>query len=211
MKVFSTSLVIIICILFCKPFIQSIYGLGMSFSFSKYFTVSFVIAFLFFLKSSSSNLVWLSTFRHELVHAIVALLCLKKVDSFNANQSGNGHITYFGRGNILITLSPYFLPIFSIVTLGVYMVASITSNPIILILLGIVLAFEVRSFLSDTKGHQPDLNQNGVYFSMCFIVMMNLMISSTIFYKIANKKNSAIYTFYANVKSEISWAVRKIN
>ncbi len=59
---------------------------------------------------------WLATFMHELSHALVALLFLRRIRSFVVTARRGGQVRHsegFGgeTGNLLILLAPYYLPV----------------------------------------------------------------------------------------------------
>jgi hypothetical protein len=62
----------------------------------------------------------ISTFEHELTHAIVALLFFRKVSNFIVTNGQGGSVSHSGKfggkfGSLNITLAPYFLPTFTFI------------------------------------------------------------------------------------------------
>jgi len=62
----------------------------------------------------------ISTFEHELTHAIVALLFFRKVSNFVVTNGQGGSVSHSGNfggkfGSLNITLAPYFLPTFTLI------------------------------------------------------------------------------------------------
>jgi hypothetical protein len=133
-------------------------------------------------------------FGHEVTHALwVKLFGGKVADQFHVSLEG-GHVLT-DRVNTWIVLSPYFFPIFSILS-GTLYGALLLSGKIIdlingredlypstasfqwlfLVVLGCTLAFHLAfTFLLVTKS-QPDLHYGGTFFSLTVIYLINLLI-----------------------------------
>jgi hypothetical protein len=65
---------------------------------------------------------WFTTFDHELTHALMALLFLRRIRRFIVSSKNGGYVGYSGGfggefGNLIITAAPYFLPTFSIIAI----------------------------------------------------------------------------------------------
>jgi len=76
-----------------------------------------LILYLFFIKKYDA----ITTFDHELAHAIVAILFLRRIKRFVSTSSG-GYVRHSGGiggelGNVLISLAPYYFPTFSLITI----------------------------------------------------------------------------------------------
>src|ERR1035437_2598293 len=61
-------------------------------------------------------------FGHELTHALAGILCGAKVKNFNVAATGGS--VCLTKTNIWIALSPYFVPIYTVILLCVYGIAS---------------------------------------------------------------------------------------
>jgi hypothetical protein len=129
---------------------------------------------------------------HELTHALFVLLCGGRVVEFRVSRHG-GHVVT-DKNNLLISLSPYFVPFWSLVVTGVYGIAAavwdlqITYDRVwfghgtfrwewllffaIGYTWGLHLTFTVWMIARD----QPDLRQNGTFFSFILIYFINLLL-----------------------------------
>lgn len=137
-------------------------------------------------------------FGHEVTHAIwVKIFGGKVADRFHVGLEG-GHVLT-DRVNTWIILSPYFFPIYSVLTATLYGALSLSAGLIdwihagsnlsaavdsfrwaLFLLLGLTLAFHlVFTFLLITKG-QPDLHYGGTFFSLTVIYLINLLIITTL-------------------------------
>ena len=133
-------------------------------------------------------------FGHEVTHALwVKLFGGKVANKFHVSLEG-GHVMT-DRVNTWIVLSPYFFPIYSVLSATLYGALSLSAHLIdllhqgselatgvasfrwvLFLLLGLTLAFHlVFTFLLITKG-QPDLHYGGTFFSLMVIYLINLLI-----------------------------------
>ena len=150
--------------------------------------------------------VYLYVLGHELTHAIFVYLCGGKVTSFKVNSTG-GHIVT-NRNNVLISLSPYFFPLYSVLTIlgfaiaGVFVdLAAVHPNAllfghvsfswawVLFLLIGFTWAFHLTFTAWMITKDQPDLKQNGTFFSLTVIYLINLLILSG-FLVLASKSTS---------------------
>ncbi|MFZ4386687.1 MAG: hypothetical protein ACOYOI_00795 [Chthoniobacterales bacterium] len=119
-------------------------------------------------------------FGHEVTHAIwVKLFGGKVADQFHVSLEG-GHVLT-DRVNTWIALAPYFFPIYSLLIVSLYGMASLVADLsawrwVLFLLLGVTLAFHlVFTCLLIGKG-QPDLHYGGTFFSLMVIYLINLLI-----------------------------------
>jgi hypothetical protein len=120
-------------------------------------------------------------FGHELTHAIWVLLMGGRVSEFRVGREG-GHIIT-NRNNFWISLAPYFFPIYSIIALAVYGLASlfIDMQPLgrlLYAIIGATWAFHLTFTCWMIPKSQTDLTNNGTFFSIVVIYLMNLLLLS---------------------------------
>jgi hypothetical protein len=118
-------------------------------------------------------------FGHELTHAIMARAMGGKVFDFKASRNGGYIVT--DKTNFWIALAPYFWPLYSIVVIAVYGVASIFYNlqpytPLLFGLLGLTWAFHFSFTLWMIPKGQTDLTAHGTFFSLVVIYLLNLIL-----------------------------------
>ncbi len=118
-------------------------------------------------------------FGHELTHLIFGLLAGAKVKGFKVSDSGGSvHLTKTG---LIIALSPYFFPIYTIILAGVYWALSAfldvsAFNPYFIFLAGFTISFHLYlTFYAISRG-QSDLKQFGVFFSLVLVLMINCCV-----------------------------------
>lgn len=128
---------------------------------------------------------------HELTHAFFILLCGGRIEEFRIGSDG-GHVVT-NRNNVLISLSPYFVPFYSIVVIAgfvvagqftdltrvhdgaVYGIADFKLSWLLFGLIGLTWGFHLTFTVWMIGKDQPDLRENGVFFSLVLIFLANLL------------------------------------
>ena len=118
-------------------------------------------------------------FGHELTHAIWVWAMGGRVMRFKVRRDG-GHIIT-DTNNFLIALAPYFYPLYSLMVIALYGIASIFYNlapytPVLFGLLGLTWAFHMSFTLWMIPKGQSDLTYHGTLFSLVVIYLMNVLI-----------------------------------
>ena len=122
---------------------------------------------------------------HELTHALFVLLHLGKVTEFHVSVEG-GYITT-NKTNLIIALSPYFVPFWSVVAVAIYlplrMIAGFSHDwdRLLYALLGLTWTFHMVWTLWMIPRDQPDLKENGTFLSLVIIYMANLLVMVGLF------------------------------
>jgi len=122
----------------------------------------------------------LPTLLHEVTHALFALLTLHRVVSIHATWSDGGLMQFLGRGNWLITISPYFFPL-AILVAAPFLDLLDTAEPVRLALLGVVFGFESAAMWRQVHREQPDLQDVGFLFAAVFLPGALLWSYGTVF------------------------------
>ena len=132
---------------------------------------------------------------HELTHYAFVKLCGGKVEAWDAKSHG-GYV-YTDKSNTLISLSPYFVPFytvlvgifFALLSLFVDLDFKYTDLPLglsfkwhwlFLGLVGLTWGFHLTFTVWMMTKDQPDLQSNGNYFSVLLISLVNLVIICTL-------------------------------
>jgi hypothetical protein len=118
-------------------------------------------------------------FGHELTHAIWTWIFGGKVKKFKASSSG-GHVIVT-KTNFIIALSPYFFPLYSLLTVAVYFLACLFwhgSQYVIwfYLALGASYAFHVTLTWHILKTEQTDITEHGYIFSAVIIFLGNALV-----------------------------------
>ena len=133
-------------------------------------------------KNFQHNLGWFQTFTHELTHVLFSLLTFNKIYGFNATSHSGGHISYSGKSNMLIVLSPYCIPIFTLFALLLGAIAQGNHLDWIAAIIGFSYCFHLQTFAKQTRHYQTDLRKYGLFPSYGFIILLNLFFGSVILF-----------------------------
>ena len=120
-------------------------------------------------------------FGHELTHVLWVWLMGGRVSKFRVSREG-GHIVT-NRTNFLIALAPYFFPLYSVLAIAVYGIASLFFNvapygQLLYATLGVTWAFHLTFTCWMIPKNQTDLSDHGAFFSLVVIYLMNLILLS---------------------------------
>ncbi len=124
---------------------------------------------------------------HELTHALFAYLTFHWVGRVRLNpDDSGGSMTLRGRGNWLISLSPYFFPLFTLLymlimpmLLGAF--DGVFEKMLIYAILGYFTAYYWATVISQVHTEQTDIINEGFLFSGIIIVGGNLLVNGIIF------------------------------
>ena len=143
----------------------------------------------------SHNLNWFMKFTHELTHTLVALLFFKTISEFVVRGREcyvNYKIGKYGIGYIPITLSPYCIPIYTIMIFPFRFAGDAHYMVIFDALIAFTYAFHLHSFIKQTRLTQPDIENCGIARSVSFLAFANLAIASLI---LATPKGGVLNAF----------------
>lgn len=97
---------------------------------------------------------------HEFTHALFAALCLGRVYSLQIDTEDSGQIT-MSRRNRLISLAPYFFPLWTMIIALLYPVLLEPFRPAAAIIAGFFLGGHWWLTFRDLRVNQPDIEQSG--------------------------------------------------
>lgn len=119
-------------------------------------------------------------FGHELTHAFFAVLFGGSVKSFHASSRG-GRVT-ITKSNFLITLAPYFFPLYTFIVLLVYWAADAAdvrgAAPWLTFLTGTTFTFHLVLTFMFLHADQDDIREHGAVFSYPLIYLFNVLFAS---------------------------------
>jgi len=121
-------------------------------------------------------------FGHELTNAVRVLLMGGRVSRFRVGRQG-GHIIT-DRNNFWIALAPYFFPLYGLLAIGIYGLLSLFFNMqpygrVLYGAIGVAWAFHFTFTCWMIPKKQSDLSEQGTFFSLVVIYLMNLVLLST--------------------------------
>ncbi|CAN5920036.1 hypothetical protein BH11MYX3_BH11MYX3_34370 [soil metagenome] len=134
---------------------------------------AFLVVWLVLLLPKTSRH-YLVTLEHELTYILFSLVTLHRVAGVRAALVGGGHARYEGRGNWLIAIAPFVVPVFSII---VVVIASGVHQPrVISGVLGFTLTWNVIGNWATAHRHHGDHREAGRIFSFLFVTCANLLV-----------------------------------
>jgi len=179
LKLFIGLLLLPACVAITRTLFHLVQGLGPAAGGLNVPAVGFVIGFVF----------WLVLFlalppparayvlAHELTHALWGLALGARVRNLKTSSHG-GSVT-LSKNNFLITLAPYFFPLYTLLVVLLYYALSCfftlrAYEPFWLGLMGLTWAFHLTFTLTTLRLRQPDIQAQGRFFSWTLIYFVNL-------------------------------------
>jgi hypothetical protein len=122
---------------------------------------------------------WVYVLGHEFTHVLWTWLFGGKVKKFKASAKG-GHVIVT-KNNFLISLAPYFFPVYAAIVVAVFVIGHLIWNwaPYVIwfhLLLGAAYAFHVTLTWHILKTEQSDITQHGYLFSFVIIFLGNITV-----------------------------------
>lgn len=117
---------------------------------------------------------WL-TFEHEMTHLFFALMCLHPIHSLQITSNNGGSVEHGGRGNWLVTVSPYFFPTFPLLVGSVSLTLPPSFKVIGIGFVGFAFAWHLVSTVVEIHAKQSDLNQVGFIFAIAFVPGVSML------------------------------------
>src|SRR5437667_9260910 len=144
-----------------------------------FFSLGVVIWLIAFLGLPRPTVIYV--FGHERTHALWVLLMGGRVSRFRVGRDG-GHVVT-NRNNFWIALAPYFFPLYSILAIAAYGVLSFFLNVqpygrLLYAVIGATWAFHFTFTCWMIPKNQTDLSEQGTFFSLVVIYLMNLVLLS---------------------------------
>lgn len=127
------------------------------------------------------NLNWFMKFTHELTHTLVALLFLARIKEFVVKDR-ECYVNYKSGpiGYIPITLSPYCIPIYTVMLFPFRFVGDAGYMIVFDVLIAFTYTFHAHSFIKQTRPSQSDIRNCGLARSSAFIIFVNACVLALI-------------------------------
>jgi hypothetical protein len=139
-----------------------------------------VMAGWFFSGLARTFFLYLYVLGHEVTHAVFVVLFRGRVLEFHIGADG-GYITT-NKTNLLISLSPYFVPFWSIVVALIYLLMGCFAEVptewrrVMYAMIGVTWTFHMFWTLWMIPRDQPDLRDNGTFLSLMIIYLANVLV-----------------------------------
>jgi len=127
-----------------------------------------------------SSFLYLYVLGHELTHAVFVVMFRGRVTDFHVSTEG-GYITT-NKTNLVIALSPYFVPFWTVVAVVIHILArefaglSGEWDKAFYAVVGATWTFHFAWTLWMIPRDQPDLRENGTFLSLVVIFFANLLV-----------------------------------
>ncbi|NQT22367.1 MAG: hypothetical protein HQ579_02895 [Candidatus Omnitrophica bacterium] len=123
--------------------------------------------------------VYLYTLGHESIHALATWICGGHITSFHVSSQGGSVGT--SKSNFFIELSPYFVPVYTILLIVLTplmrnILANVYTLSLYMFLLGFTLGMHLIMTAEALKLRQTDILKSGYAFSFMLIYIGNLLI-----------------------------------
>lgn len=141
----------------------------------------FILFFVSRTMADKSVKITMQIAAHELTHAFFALITFHKINHIRLNpDNSGGEMGFRGKGNWLITTSPYFFPLpafFYMIAVSIYTNIAPLNNTVNLIIsgfLGYFVAYHIDTVVSQIHEKQTDLKKATYRFCISFLPGANL-------------------------------------
>jgi len=140
--------------------------------------VSYVIMHLFFFKPH-----YVYNLGHEVVHVLSTWLSLGRAR--NVKVSGEEGRVQTTRSNFFINISPYFLPIYTIILcVSYFLLSKFTDAPnysaYFIFFIGFTFSMHIIMTVEALRTSQPDLIKTGYLFSLSLIYVFNVLVAGLV-------------------------------
>jgi hypothetical protein len=117
---------------------------------------------------------------HELTHAMFTVLFGGSVKAFHVSEKG-GQVR-ITKSNFIITLAPYFFPLYTYLALAAALIARAAGAPswetVFVLLAGASFAFHIVLTAIFLRTDQNDIREHGAFFSYPLILLFNIMLTA---------------------------------
>lgn len=154
----------------------------------------------FWMAAGAGFLLWLLLFvflpapvksyvlAHELTHALWGGLFGASLLSMRVSRTGGS--VKLSESNFLVVLAPYFFPLYAIVAICAYFLASVFFDldkyrPFLMALIGFTMGYHIFFTVSVLGQKQDDIARYGRFFSYALIYFMNALVISLVIVAVA--------------------------
>ncbi len=135
-------------------------------------------------------------FGHELTHALFAVLFGGSVKSFQAGERG-GRVTVT-KSNFIITLAPYFFPLYTAIAILFYGLAAAAGSAggvgLSVFVVGASFSFHIVLTSVFLQEDQSDIREHGAFFSFPLIYLFNIVFAAFLLHVLL-ARNAAFFAF----------------
>ena len=153
--------------------------LGTKINFFLWGIISYMLVHILFWKPN-----YLYTLGHESIHVLATWICGGHISSFHVSDGGGSVTT--SKSNFFIELSPYFVPIYTMILICIMPLVKSTLTELNLFsgyifVIGFSMGMHLIMTADALKVKQPDILRSGYLFSYAIIYIGNLIVIAAIF------------------------------
>ncbi len=148
-----------------------------------FFGIGTVMWLVLFFGLRGRPMLWAYVFGHELTHAIFVLLSGGNVKGVHVSAEGGYVLT--NKNNLLIVLSPYFVPFYTAIVIALWWLGgkiapdwTAERGQLLFAAIGFTWTFHVSFTIWMITREQPDLHHYGRTFSIGLILLVNTLLIS---------------------------------
>ncbi len=190
LKIGSGLLLLPLCGGFTWQLVQSIFSIPYKPDLPYYFAAGCLAYLTVHLLFKQPILTYV--FGHELTHALFAVLFGGSVKAFKASDRG-GQVTVT-KSNFIITLAPYFFPLYTSLVLILYLILVIaearSGTGILIFCAGASFMFHMVLTVVFLQTDQKDIREHGAFFSYPLIYLFNLVFAALLVHLLLAQKNA---------------------
>lgn len=168
--------------IFSKEFYSEICRIGFSGTNINFFLwgiIAYMLMHILFFKPN-----YLYTLGHESIHVLATWVCGGHISSFHVSDGGGSVTT--SKTNFFIELSPYFVPIYTMILIFIIPLLKVPLQDVNLFswyifLIGFSMGMHLIMTAEALKIKQPDILRSGYLFSYAIIYIGNLIVIAAIF------------------------------
>lgn len=139
-----------------------------------FFLGGLLLYFILLLLSRNRGRSFAHTFEHEMTHLVVGMLFLKSPSKFKVGKHEGE--TYLSGSNFVISLAPYFLPLWAMIPLLLLPLLNPAGTYGALALLGFLYGLHLYSTIHEFGFYQPDIKEHGRIFSLLCVFTLNVVM-----------------------------------
>jgi len=129
---------------------------------------------------------------HELTHMLWATLFGGKTKELRVSKEG-GRVL-ISKSNFMISLAPYFFPLYALAATLIYFIARDEYRVYVAFFVGVALSFHIALTLFSLMTKQSDLHEDSnIVFSLAFVTFMNIIVITFIMSVVSGKINYLIF------------------
>ena len=135
-----------------------------------------MIAVWYLIPKASGS--FISILEHEVTHLLFALLTFHIPQDITIKRGQGGYFSYFGRGNWLISLAPYFFPTAAVIVMALGGFYALLDEPFPIaywVILGLMTGYHLVSTMDEIHLDQTDFKEAGYLFTILFLPGINLI------------------------------------